>query len=140
MGLLDGLAGQVLGNVLGGGGGQQGNPLLEVIMSLIQNQQGGLGGLLEQFGKAGLGDQTASWVGTGENMPVSADQISSALGEGAIGDIAARLGMSSGDASGALADLLPQVVDKLTPNGQVSDSSSLLQQGLGGLLGGLFRG
>lgn len=142
MGLLDGLAGQVLGSMFGGGGqdgpdaqgGQGAAQLIQVIMSLLQNQQGGLGGLLQQFRQAGLGEQAASWVGTGENMPISGDQLQSALGSGQLADIASQLGMSQGQASGALASVLPQLIDQLTPNGQVTDQHNSLD-GLAALAG-----
>ena len=139
MGLLDGLAGQVLGSMLGGGtqgaqGGQGAAQLIQVVMGMLQNQQGGLGGLLQQFQQAGLGDQAASWVGTGENMPISGDQLSAALGSGTLGNIASQLGMSTNDASGALASVLPQLIDKLTPNGQVTDQHNSLD-GLAALAG-----
>lgn len=80
MGLLDQLAGQVLGSLAGGaqGGGQ--SPLIQLVLNLIQNSEGGLGGLLSKFNQAGLGDQVASWVGTGQNLPVSADQLGQVLG------------------------------------------------------------
>lgn len=135
MGLLDQLAGQVLGGLTGGGGGQA--DLLKIMMSLIQNHEGGLGGLLDKFSQAGLGDQAASWVGTGANMPISGDQLQSALGADTIGDIASKLGMSHGDASGALANLLPGLIDQLTPQGQVTEGDAL-SQGLAGLAGKLF--
>lgn len=135
MGLLDQVAGQVLGGLTGGGGGQA--DLLKIVMSLIQNHEGGLGGLLGKFSQAGLGDQAASWVGTGANMPISGDQLQSALGADTIGDIASKLGMSHGDASGALANLLPGLIDQLTPQGQVTEGDAL-SQGLAGLAGKLF--
>ncbi|MDS4071751.1 MAG: YidB family protein [Defluviicoccus sp.] len=141
MGLLDGLAGQVLGGLLGGGqGGQgaQGNQLLQLALALIQNQQGGLGGLLQQFQRAGMGDQAASWISTGENMPISGDQLSQALGGGAIGNIASQLGLSQEQTSGALASVLPQLIDQLTPEGKVTEGDAL-QEALGGLAGKLFR-
>lgn len=138
MGLLDGLAGQVLGGLLGGGQGGQGNQLLQLALALIQNQQGGLGGLLQQFQRAGMGDQAASWVSTGENMPISGDQLSQALGGGAIGNIASQLGLSQEQTSGALASVLPQLIDQLTPEGKVTEGDAL-QQALGGLAGKLFR-
>lgn len=96
-----------------------------------------LGGLLGKFDQAGLGQQVASWVGTGANMPLSGDQIQSALGADAIGDIAGKLGMSTGDASGALANLLPGLIDQLTPDGQVAQGDAL-SKGLAGLAGKLF--
>lgn len=135
MGLLDQLAGQALGAALGGGQGQ--GDLMKIVMSLIQNQEGGLGGLLGKFNQAGLSQQAASWVGTGANLPVSSDQVQAALGSGAIGDIAAKLGMSNGDASSALANLLPGVIDKLTPQGQVTEGDAL-SKGLSALAGKFF--
>jgi uncharacterized protein YidB (DUF937 family) len=133
MGLLDQLAGQALGAIGGGGQGD----LMKVVLGMIQNQEGGLGGLLGKFNQAGLADQAASWVGTGANMPVSGDQISSALGSGAIGDIAAKLGMSQGDASSALANVLPGLIDQLTPQGQVTEGDAL-SKGLTALAGKFF--
>ena len=137
MGLLDQLAGQVLGGMVGGSGGGGQVDLMKIVMSLIQIQEGGLGGLLGMFNQAGLGQQAASWVGTGANMPISGDQLQSALGADAIGDIAGKLGMSTGDASGALANLLPGLVDQLTPQGQVAEGDAL-SQGLAALAGKLL--
>lgn len=136
MGLLDQVAGQVLGGLTGGGGGGQAD-LLKIVMSMIQGQGGGLGGLLGKFDQAGLGQQAASWVGTGANMPISGDQLQSALGADAIGDIAGKLGMSAGDASGAVANLLPGLVDQLTPQGRVTEGDAL-SQGLAALAGKLL--
>lgn len=135
MGLLDGLAGQVLGSVLGGNeqGTQSGaGNMLQEILQMLQGQQGGLGGLVAQFQQAGLGDQVKSWISTGSNLPINADQLKAALGDDTVASIASKLGMSQGDAAGGLADLLPQIVDKLTPNGQVSEGHDL-----SGMLGGL---
>lgn len=129
MGLLDGLAGQVLGQMTGGGQGQ-GNQLMQLALALIQN--GGLSQLLGKFQQAGLADQAASWVGTGQNMPISADQLKAALGSGTIADIAGKLGMSQGEAAGGLANMLPQLVDQLTPRGQVTEGADL-QGGLAAL-------
>ncbi len=128
MGLLDSVLGAVMGGAqpqagassgLGGGLGGNLGALLPVITSMLANgsQQGGLGGLMEKFNQAGMGDVIGSWVGKGENMPISADQLSSVLGSGAIGDIAAKLGMSQGEAGGALAQMLPGIIDQLTPHG-----------------------
>lgn len=140
MSLFDQLAGQVLGSLAGGNGPAGGqSAVLQLVLSLVQNSEGGLGGLLAKLSQGGLGEQVASWVGTGQNLPVSAEQISQILGGAGLGDIAAQLGMSREHAAGQLADLLPQVIDGLTPNGQVPEAGSdLLVQGLsalGGLLG-----
>jgi uncharacterized protein YidB (DUF937 family) len=134
MGLLDGLAGQVLGQMTGGAQGQ-GSQLMQLALGLIQN--GGLSQLLGKFQQAGLADQAASWVGTGQNMPISADQLRAALGSGAIADIAGKLGMSDDKAAGGLANVLPQLVDQLTPQGQVTQGAAL-QSGLAALAGKLL--
>jgi uncharacterized protein YidB (DUF937 family) len=141
MGLLDGMLGQVVGQVLGGGqtAGQGGNnPLMGIVMSLIQ-QNGGLGGLLQKFQQAGLSEQAASWVSTGANQPVDASQIGAALGGSDLGALAAKFGLSTDQVSGSLAEMLPQVIDKLTPNGKV-EHEGVSMDSLAGMLGGLLKG
>ena len=135
MGLLDSVVG-----ALSGGQSEGGNPLLNIVMQLINNPQtGGLSGLVQSFQQGGLGDVVNSWVSTGQNLPISAEQVKSVLGGGALQNIAAQLGVSPDQASGSLADLLPQMVDKLTPNGQVPEGGDLLAQGMDMLKkGGLF--
>ena len=124
MGLLDAVTG-----ALGGAGGNSGgNPLLDVVMQMLSNnsQSGGLAGLAKAFQDNGLGEQVASWIGTGQNLPVSAEQIRQVLG------------MNEQQAAGGLADLLPQVVDKLTPGGQMPQGEDLMAKGLELLKGRLF--
>jgi uncharacterized protein YidB (DUF937 family) len=137
MGLLDQLAGQVMGKL----GAQQQDPvpqndLLNGVMGLIGGA-GGLSGLLEKLKQSGLADQVASWVGTGENKTVSGNQIKDALGEDSVAQIAQQAGIEPDHASNGLAQLLPQIIDKLTPNGQVPQGE-LLEQGLGLLKGKFF--
>ncbi|UCV28180.1 YidB family protein [Ferribacterium limneticum] len=135
MGLLDSVVGALAGGQSGGD-----NPLLNIVMQLINNPQtGGLGGLVQSFQQGGLGNIVNSWVSTGQNLPISAEQIQEILGGGQLQNIASQLGVSTEQASGSLADLLPQVVDKLTPNGQLPEGGDLLAQGLDMLKkGGLF--
>jgi len=98
------------------------NPqMLQVITGLLSNDggQGGLGGLMAKFQQAGLGDAANSWVGSGENQAVTGDQMSSALGEGTMADLAAKLGMSQGDAAGSLANMLPGLIDKAMAGDEV---------------------
>jgi uncharacterized protein YidB (DUF937 family) len=114
MGLLDGL----LGNVLGSGAQQGQGSMLQIALQVIE-QNGGLPGVISKFEHGGMADHVASWVGTGANMPISGAQLQEILGSGSIGEIAQRLGMSHADASSGLAQVLPQVVDKMTPEGQV---------------------
>jgi uncharacterized protein YidB (DUF937 family) len=132
MGLLDGLLGSVLSGAMGGGAqgmgaqgmGQQGtNPLLQMAMQMLQ-QNGGIGGLLQQFQKAGYGDHAQSWVGTGQNMPIDASVLEKVLGQGQLGQMAQQMGMSHQDTAGGLASMLPQLIDQMTPHGAVTDSSN----------------
>jgi uncharacterized protein YidB (DUF937 family) len=126
MGLLDSVAGAVLGKF----GGQQGG-MAQVALDMF-NQHGGIGGVLDKFKQGGLADAAASWVGKGENMPVSADQISSVLGSDAIAGMAAKFGIDPADLSAKIAEHLPTVIDKMTPDGEVTgDSGNLLTTVLG---------
>jgi uncharacterized protein YidB (DUF937 family) len=111
--------------------------MLQVVMGLMNNS-GGLSGLLGKFQQGGLGDLVQSWVGTGSNLPISAEQIQQVLGSGALGDIASKLGIQPEQAAGELSQALPNVVDKLTPGGQLPAEGDLMataQQMLGKLLG-----
>ena len=127
MGFLDEIT-KVVGGKLFGGASQGG--LMEQVLGLINNPQtGGLGGLVEMFKSKGLGDAVSSWISTGENQPVSNDQITSALGSNTIQEISQKLGISGTDASNGLAALLPQIIDKLTPDGSIPEGD-LLEQGL----------
>jgi uncharacterized protein YidB (DUF937 family) len=148
MGLLDsvlGAAGAMMGNqqqqggALGGLGGL--GALLPVVAGMLGNdsQHGGLGGLLEKFNQAGLGDVAKSWVGTGENAPISGDQLGQVLGGDAMSEIAAKLGMNQGDAAGSLAQMLPGLIDKLTPHGQAPAGGLGNAGDLMGMLGGLLN-
>lgn len=139
MGLLDGL----LGGLMGGGSGGGSNPLLQIAMQMLANKggggaggggaldsMGGLSGIVNAFQKGGLGHLADSWVGTGDNLPVSADQLSQVLGADKIGAIASQLGMSQGDAAGGLAKILPELINHVTPNGQLPASNSMVEDAL----------
>ena len=102
--------------------------LMGGVMGLIEGA-GGLPALLQKLKDSGLEDHVASWIGSGENKPVSGDQVKDALGEENIQQIAQQAGIAPEHASTGLAQLLPQIIDKLTPNGQVPQGE-LLQQGL----------
>ena len=121
MGMLDGLLGSLMGGMTSDGtGGKQQSPLLLIALQLLQ-QNGGLQGMLGKFQQAGYGAQADSWVSTGENQPISTDALSQVLGQGQLGRIAQQLGMSQGEAAGGLASMLPQMIDKMTPQGEVPD-------------------
>ena len=136
MGLLDSILGS-LGNQLGGANAG-GNPLMQLVLGMINGQQGGLQGLIEQLTRGGLGQQAQSWVSTGQNLPVSAEQIMQALGGqgGQLQQYAQQFGVSHEQAAGGLAELLPSVVDHLTPNGAIDNDS--ISQGLAILKGKLL--
>jgi uncharacterized protein YidB (DUF937 family) len=128
MGLLD----SVLGPLSQGGSA---NPLLDGVLRMVNDPaHGGLDGLVRSFQERGLGGIVDSWVSTGKNLPISADQVAQGLGSDQLSSLASSLGMSQGDLSSKLAKMLPDVVDKVTPGGQVPDASSL-----GDLLGSLAK-
>jgi uncharacterized protein YidB (DUF937 family) len=126
MSLLDDMAGKVVGSVLG----SSSNPLATGLLEMINNQPGGLAGLVQNFHQKGLGDVVNSWVSTGQNLPISADQVHSALGSGAVQQLAAKAGISPDAAGSSLAQLLPTLVDKLTPNGQIPQQGNLMETGM----------
>src|SRR5262245_8958559 len=118
--------GGLLGSILGGGGGGGGLGSSAGGMGGMGGM-GGLGGLLEQFQRMGYGEQANSWVGTGQNMPISPDVITQVFGRDGLSKIAAQAGLSEAETSHGLSQLLPGVVDKLTPDGQMPDLDMLSQ-------------
>ncbi len=167
MGLLDSVIG-ALGQSQGGSGGGQG-ALLNMVLGMLANSggggaaasgaggQGGLGGLAgslgglgglaglaDKFQQNGMGDIMNSWIGTGENKPVAPDALGGLLGNDMVASMAKQLGVNNNDLLGQLSQMLPQVVDKLTPQGQLpaggiggAGGPDLGQ--LAGMLGGLLR-
>jgi uncharacterized protein YidB (DUF937 family) len=135
-GLLGGLLG---GNTSAGAGGLA--ALIPVVAGMLANNSpnGGLAGLTEKFNQAGLGDVIGSWVGSGQNAPINADQLSQVLGSDAIGDIASKLGIDSSQAGGLLAQVLPSIVDQLTPNGQAPAAGLGGAEDLMGVLGKMLQ-
>ncbi|MFJ6700520.1 YidB family protein [Streptomyces sp. NPDC091272] len=130
--------GSLLGGLLGGGnsassGGGAGNILGSLLGALggagggAADKEGGnpLGGLMEMLQKSGLADQAQSWIGTGDNQPVSGEQVAKALPDDALAKAAQDAGVSPQEAADSLAQALPQAVDKLTPQGQLPQASSL---------------
>jgi len=107
MGLLDGLIGGVVGA-----------EMVSVASQLIA-KHGGVSGIVNQLQQQGLGATVNSWIGTGPNQPISADQVHQALGPDVIRDLAARAGMTPQELTQKLSQVLPQLVDKLTPDGTV---------------------
>lgn len=104
---------------------------VSAISDLIGGHEGGLGGLVQAFEKDGLGEAAQSWVGKGANLPISAAQIESELGTGAIGDLAKKHGLDPHVTADQISELLLRIIDQLAPNGAVESGD------LGGLLGKL---
>ena len=108
----------------------------------LLKMQGGVGGLAEKFGQAGLGDVVGSWIGQGANAGISAEQIAAVLGSGPLADFAQKLGVSPQQARDTLAGLLPDAIDRLTPGGQVDGADDLLSKlpgGVGDMIGGFLK-
>jgi len=157
MGLLDSVLGQVLGGTqaqpqagdvgsLGGLGGLLGSSgdlggLAGALGGLLANngELGGLGGVVSKFNQAGMGDVIGSWVGTGENAPISGGQLQQALGGDVISSIAQKLGINAATLLPLLATLLPTLIDQLTPKGQVPAEGLGNQDDLLSSLSGLLQ-
>jgi uncharacterized protein YidB (DUF937 family) len=135
MGIFD----EITKNLGGAAGAQPASggqgALVQALMGLLAG--GGLQQLIASFQRNGLGDVVGSWISTGANKPVTADQVGQALGPEQLGRLAQQTGLDVGSLTSQLSSLLPGLVDKLTPDGAVPDSGAL-QDRLGGLLKGLF--
>lgn len=116
MGFFDGIS-SMIGNALASG---DHGPIADEFMGVLQ-QHGvdGVSGLVSQFEQSGLGAHVQSWVGDGQNLPISPDQIESALGSPAIASIAAKFGVDPDQAKQMISEHLPGIINHLTPNGQV---------------------
>ena len=126
MGLFDSLASSMLGKL----GGEKG-AIAQVAVDLF-NQNGGLAGVLEKFKAAGFANEVNSWVGKSTNLQISAEQVTQVLGSATIQSAANKLGINASEISAKIAEYLPQVIDRMTPNGEVGkDSGNLLATLLG---------
>ncbi len=139
MGLLDSLIGAATGgqqpaNQPADAAGGLDPQMLIGIIGALMNNAGGLSGLLAKLQQGGLAEAAQSWVGTGANQPVSPDALGGALGPDLMGQLAQHMGGDQQQAAGTLADLLPGLIDQLTPKGQLPTDNGL--GGLGALLGG----
>jgi uncharacterized protein YidB (DUF937 family) len=135
MGLLD--------QVLGAAGAispqsADGSSPLAGVLNALNSQQGGLSGLVQAFEGGGLGDVVKSWISTGDNLPISAEQIQSVLGNDQVRQMASSLGIDPDQAASHLAQYLPQLVDQLSPNGSLPNTNDLMAEGMSLLKGKLF--
>jgi len=133
-GMPGGQAGMPAG--MPGMGAAGGGALLAIILQLLQ-QKGGLAGMLQQMQQSGYGDHAQSWIGTGQNQTLPADALSQIFGSGALEQIAQQFGMSHEEASNQVAQALPEVVNRMTPAGNVpADGDDLVTRTLNDLLRG----
>ena len=125
---------QMLGTV-GGGNASQGQKVLSSVMSMVQ-QQGGLVDVLGKFSQNGMKKEADSWVGTGPNIPISQDQVQKVFGASALKNVASQIGLPQQETGSAIAKLLPELINQLTPKGNVPNNhKDLFAQGLSILQG-----
>jgi len=124
MGLFDEVI-RMAGATSDGGNAQHASALSAVINYVNSPQVGGLAGLEKMFEQGGLGAVFSSWVGSGQNQPVSADQLQSVLHSGALGAAAQKAGLNPDQLTGLMSTLLPHLVDRLSPNGQLPQGGAL---------------
>ena len=134
MGLLDDVIGAALGSK---SGSALSSPIAMALMALLasrmsasaqspQGSLGGLGALIDRFRNNGLEDAINSWIGTGQNQAISPGQLRQALGQETVEDLSQRTGLPHGDLLSQLSNILPGVVDRLTPNGRLPSDAELL--------------
>lgn len=129
MALFDSVINDVKGKF--GIGADKSGALVAALLGLIA--QGGFGGFLDKFRNAGLGNLVSSWISRGDNTPLTNDQVETALGRDAVDSIAADAGVDRKTATAALGGIIPSIVDKLTPDGEVPDEQGLMSK-IGGFL------
>lgn len=136
MGMFDDIAGKAQGMFGQGGSGNAG--IMRGIMELLSDRQtGGLGGIIQSFQQRGLGDVVSSWIGKGQNAPITPTQMREGLGTERISKVASTAGVSHDEAAAGLSEHLPKVVDQLTPDGTVPQGG-MLDQGVEMLKSKLF--
>ncbi len=121
MGLFDQLIGGAVGQMLGGGKSQGG--MLDMVMKLVQNYPGGIQGLVNQFTQAGFGQQAQSWVGTGQNMPIAPADLMKVFGQSQLQSFGQQANLDATQTAGGLAAVLPEIINQLTPKGQVTQGN-----------------
>ena len=127
MGLLDDVMGKA--REAADAGGTEQPDLLTGVLGLLSGggEGGGLLGVIQSFRDKGLGEIVSSWIGTGENLPISAEQLKAGLGSDVVGQLAAKVGLPANIAEAKLTEILPVLIDKLTPEGKVPEPG-LLQE------------
>ena len=128
MSLVEDILGKVLEKAgVGGSEGGSDNPLMSILLPLLLSMLGGggLSSILDKMRAQGLTAEADSWVSTGTNLPITADQARSVVGADQISELAGRLGISEDQTAGLLAEALPQVVDRVSPAGELPDQADV---------------
>lgn len=124
---------ELLGDKLGNAGG-----IMDALSGLTSGEGLDIGGIAEKLKEGGLGDQVSSWMGDGENAPVSADEITNALGADKVGEVASKLGVDASSAAETLSQAVPTLMDKMSAGGSLLESATS-GGGLMGMAKGLFN-
>lgn len=138
MGLMDSLMGAAQQALAGQSSG--GVDWMHIASGLLASDSahGGLAGLLQQLQRSGLGDQLQSWISTGANLPVSGEQMSGALGGDLLAKLAGQAGVSQDEVGQQLSQILPQIIDHLSPKGELPSGGMAGANDVMGMLGGLL--
>ncbi|MDP8032708.1 YidB family protein [Pasteurella atlantica] len=134
--MLKGILSSVVSSLIGGN--KQNQAIPQLLQSLLSSQ-GGVEGLMGKLQQGGLGDVVSSWIGTGENQEVSSQQIKEVIGEDELRNVAQQAGVDENEVPNLLSQYLPQVVDKLSPNGELDTNNLDLESLAKSTLSNLFK-
>jgi uncharacterized protein YidB (DUF937 family) len=126
MGIFDSILNQVT-NAVGGASGEQ-SGFAASVLNMINRQPGGLAGLVQTFKDKGLGPMVSSWISTGPNPPISTEQVQHVMGNEELQKLAAEHNIDVDQVSAQLAQILPVLVDKMTPDGQLPQAGGLMSE------------
>ena len=136
MGFFDSIAKNVLGGMIGG----HQDKMTDALGGIL-NEVGGLEGMLGKAKELGIEQTVSSWIGTGQNEPVSPDQIHNLLGADAVQNVAQKMGFSVQQVLPLLAQFMPMIIDHLTPKGQIEQGATGAQGlDLGGVIASVLKG
>ncbi|AAU37543.1 MULTISPECIES: YidB family protein [Basfia] len=150
--MLDKIIGAVISNALGGNStnNSSNSSLISNVLGSLLQSQGGMEGIFNKLQQGGLDNLLESWIGTGRNQPMQANQVSEVFGEDTISSVARQAGVPASQAQDILSQALPQIIDMLTPNGReggvrtdsLTQATQQVQQdngfGLDDLIGGVL--
>jgi uncharacterized protein YidB (DUF937 family) len=125
MSIFDSLVQTALSSALGGNSSALTQNVVQGVVGMLTNNAGGISGLVDKFTQSGLGDIAKSWIGKGENQPVTPQQVEAALGADKVAELAKEAGIPADKGAEVLSQVLPTVVDKMTPDGEIPDEHKM---------------